>query len=355
MPIFRLVTLEYEERKNRLISTLLLSRIPAFPPVVLRILDLLSNDSSQMTDLVREISSDATLSAQVLRLGNSALFGFKAQIDTVQHAIVALGLSRIQSLVMTVATSNYMRAAFQTDALVKCWRHSLAVAFISQELARSGGLPPDRAYSLGLLHDIGRLGLLVGYPDDYNGLLAQADRDSLSLLDLERRRFGMDHCDVGRILTEHWGLPEEFCVITGRHHDPPQGGPFDMLRVVYLSCQLADMLGYCAVAPLKPITFEEFQSMLPDSVRECVPATADEFLKFVESSLGESQVDVEPVTAIPNPTRNPEPEAEGDTATAAACIITAPMTQTAWDFTIILITVAIFVTVMIICKYLQTG
>jgi putative nucleotidyltransferase with HDIG domain len=113
--------------------------------------------------------------------------------------------------------------------------HSLAVALICRELARGAGLPPDRTYTLGLLHDIGRLGLLVGFPDEYNQLLAQADRDSISLLDLEKRRFGMDHCDIGRILTEQWGLPEEFRVVTGRHHDPPQGGPFDMLRIVSLA------------------------------------------------------------------------------------------------------------------------
>ncbi len=355
------VILEGEERKNSLVSPVLLSRIPAFPPVVLRVLDLLSNDSTPMPELVREVTADATLSAQVLRLANSPLFGFKSQIDTVQHAMAVLGLARIQSLVMTVATSNYMRAALRTDALVKCWRHSLAVAFISRELARGGGLQPDGAYTQGLLHDIGRLGLLVGYPDEYNELLAQADRDSVSLLDLEQRRFGMDHCEVGRILTGQWGLPEEFCVVTGRHHDPPQGGPFDMLRIVHLSCRLADSLGFCAVAPLKPIAFEEFQALLPPSVRERVPATADDFLRFVESSMGESQAEVDQAAADSDPdfgrgsaTRNPRPEAEG--AAAAAEGLTAPaMTQIAWDFTIVLITVAIFVSVMAVCWYLQTG
>ena len=118
-------------KKNRLAREVVLSRIPAFPPVVLRALDLISKERTPIADLVREITSNATLSAQVLRLANSALFGFAAQIDTVQHAVTALGLSRVQSLIMTVATGNYMRAALRTEALVKCWRHSLAAAFIA--------------------------------------------------------------------------------------------------------------------------------------------------------------------------------------------------------------------------------
>jgi HD-like signal output (HDOD) protein len=282
-----------EIERDRLVKEVVLSRIPAFPPVVLRALDLLSSDRVEIADLVREITSDATLSAHVLRMANSALFGFQAQVDTVRHAVVALGISRVQSIVMTVATSNFIRAALRTDALVKCWRHSLASAFISQELARSTGLPADRAYSVGLLHDIGRLGLLVGYPDAYSALISEANRNSLSLLDLEKRQFGMDHCEAGRILTEQWGLPGEFCLATGRHHDPPQGAPFDMLRVVHLSCQFADTLGYSAVTPLNPISYETLQESLPPYTRGRIPESAEAFARLIASSMGDNENDLE--------------------------------------------------------------
>src|ERR1700723_334170 len=80
-----------------------LANIPAFPAVVLRVLDIASQDNPDFDLLVREITSDATLSAQVLRLANSPLFGFAAQISTVQRAVVALGTAQVQSLVMSVA------------------------------------------------------------------------------------------------------------------------------------------------------------------------------------------------------------------------------------------------------------
>src|SRR5579872_3611049 len=212
-----------------LTKEIVLAQIPAFPPVVLRLIDLLAQEGTETAVLVREISSEATLSAQILRLANSPLFGLTAQVDTIHQAVVTLGFVRVESLVTAVATTNYMKAAMRTEALHKCWRHTLASAVLCRELARAAGTDPDRAYTFGLLHDIGRLGLLVAYPDDYESLFRAADRDAVSLLDLEKKRFGMDHCEAGRQLVDQWKLPHDFCVIAGRHHDPPSGPSLDFL------------------------------------------------------------------------------------------------------------------------------
>ncbi len=115
--------------------------------------------------------------------------------------MVALwGPEQIQSLVMSVATANYSRAAFRSEALRKCWRHTLATAVLSREKRWHApqGWAPEQAYSLGLLHDIGRLGLLVAWPDDYSRILEEANRDGgVPLLELERQLLNMDHCEVG--------------------------------------------------------------------------------------------------------------------------------------------------------------
>jgi len=264
-----------------------LANIPAFPAVVLRALDLLANDETNIAELVREIASDPTLSAQVLRLANSTVFGFACKIDTVQHATSLLGLSRVQSLIMTVATTNYMRATFRTEALARCWRHTIASAVICRELARAAGIDPERGYSFGLLHDIGRLALLVKYPDTYKEILTDADRDAVSLLDLEQKRFGMDHCEAGRILVERWNLPADFAVAAGRHHDPPEGGPLDRLKVVSFACTLADSLGYAVVVPLHVRSFTEVRERLPPMARERFPEDPEAVRALVEAALGD--------------------------------------------------------------------
>ncbi len=272
-----------EKRVTREIN---LASIPAFPAVVLRVLDIASQDDPDFDLLVREITSDVTLSAQVLRLANSSLFGFAAQIATVQHAVVAMGSAQIQALVMSVATANYSRAALRTEAMQKCWRHTLATAVASREIARAAAKPPELAYSLGLLHDIGRLGLLVAWPDDYNRLLQEADRDQISLLDLEKRLFNMDHCEVGRRLVEQWKLPAEFCVVTGRHHDPPAGTTeFDSLRIVSLGCRIAESLGYWVATPLRPLSFPAILDELPSEVRDRFPRDEDALRKIIENSV----------------------------------------------------------------------
>jgi HD-like signal output (HDOD) protein len=328
----------------------ILSKIPAFPPVVLKALDLLASDRTEIAELARLITSDATLAAQVLRMANSALFGFTTAIDTVQHAVVTLGLARVQSLVMAVATTNYMRAAFRTEALTRCWRHTLASAIVAREMARATGQEPDRAYSLGLLHDIGRLGLLVAYPDAYNQLLAEASRDAVSLLDLEKRRFGMDHCEAGRLLMAEWGLPEAMSVAAGRHHDPPQGGPFDMLHVVYLACRMADTLGYFVVAPLQPARFEELTGMLPEEARERFPRE-DALKKSVELSVGEGQLGSK--SSLPRPPEDPlELAVPEEEIAAEAAGGDFEDRWIAWGALVVIVAMATMLAVLMVLKYL---
>ncbi|HLK48859.1 MAG TPA: HDOD domain-containing protein [Bryobacteraceae bacterium] len=268
-----------------LTKDIVLAHIPAFPPVVLRVIDLLADEEAETALLVQELSADATLCAQILRLANSPLFGLTAQVDTVHHAVVTLGFARVQSLVTAVATTNYMKGAMRTQALHQCWRHTVASAVLCRELARAAGLPSDRAYSFGLLHDIGRLGLLVAYPEEYESLLRVADRDAVSLLDLEKKRFGLDHCEAGRQLVEQWKLPADFCVIAGRHHDPPSGAPLDFLTLAHAACQLADAFGYAVMTPLKPVSFDEICALLPAAVQAEFAENPEALAEILEQSI----------------------------------------------------------------------
>lgn len=331
-----------------------LAKIPAFPAVVLRVLDILSQDEVDFDLVVREIASDATLAAQVLRLANSPLFGFAAQIATVQHAVVALGTSQVQSLVMSVATASYSRAALQTEALRRVWRHTLASAVLCREVARAAGTTPEKAYSLGLLHDIGRLGLLVAWPDDYNLILREADRDGLSLLDLERRLFSKDHCEVGRLLVEQWKLPPEFRLITGRHHDPPSGLPqVDELRIAYLGCQMADSLGYWVSKPLEPPSIEQLLAELPQDVRERFPADPQKLRELVELSVnGGDDALAEARPDVASSVR----ETFGFPLSARAPVgnedaLDAEANSLAGDYAIVLVSVLTFMAVMIVYHF----
>lgn len=330
-----------------------LANIPAFPAVVLRVLDIASQENPDFDLLVREITSDATLSAQVLRLANSPLFGCAAQISTVQRAVVALGTAQVQSLVMSVATANYSRAALRTEAMQKCWRHTLATAILSREVARAAGMPPEQAYSLGLLHDIGRLGLLVAWPDDYNRILQEADRDSILLLDLEKRLFTMDHCEVGCRLVEQWKLPPEFQVVAGRHHDAPAGSTeFDSLRIASLGCRLADALGYWVAKPLRPMPFEELLTELPPAMRARFPEDPEALKQLVEGSVagGGEELNQSPPDYVQGP-RVQIPLGESNPANNREAVSEPEVNTIMWDFAIVVTTILTFMAVMIALHY----
>ncbi len=344
-----------EDRPPKEIS---LARIPAFPAVALRVLDLVSQDDPDFDLLVREIASDATLSAQVLRMANSALFSLETQIGTVQQAVFMLGTQRVQSLVMSVATANYSRAALRTEAFQRCWQHTIATAVLSREIAAAADAPqPEQAYSLGLLHDIGRLGLLVAWPDDYDLMVRKADRNVISLLELEKQLFTMDHCELGRRLIEQWKLPHEFCVVAGRHHDPPAGATeLDSLRIAHLSCRLADALEFWVAKPFRPLDVEEVLSELPHAVRLRLPSDPLDLKEKIDNSLGEqtavlSQRPPDSVR-IPSETSNtpdlnsgqPEPRSTDVFLTRSESM------PAAWDYLVVLITIIVF-TLMLAAIY----
>lgn len=293
---------ETEQRTKEMV----LAKIPALSPVILRVLDLLAQDDCDLPKLAREIQADTTLSAQVLRLANSALFGFPYQIDTVQKAVVAVGNAWIQQLAVSVAAGSYMQAAKQTKELGLCWRHTLATAVLCREIARVTGVPAERAYTVGLLHDIGRLGLLSAFPEEFVEIVATADGDPAALLAAERERFCDDHCQIGQWLMEDWHLPRELALVVGRHHEAIESGRFDVLRAVQLACRLADTLGYAFVPPKQGMSLEEVRALLPEHASRRFPSEPAVLTGLIDDVIaGRVAHWTEPVEEAPEPEAAP--------------------------------------------------
>jgi HD-like signal output (HDOD) protein len=263
----------------------LLAKIPAFPPIVLRLLDLLARDDVEIRELLALISSDPAFSAQILLVANSPLFGFRSRIDSLQSALVVLGLRRVRSLCMTVATANHIKGALSVEELSRCWRHMLACALITDELAHACHAFEERAYTAGLLHDVGRLGLLLAYPGEYAGLLRNPGRNALEMLDREREALGMDHCEAGRLLAAQWNLPQDFQIVAAHHHDPLTNSEVDLLTLVHLGCALADSFGFWVVEPIEACTPEEIQAALPPLLSKCIPIDTSRWRESVERRI----------------------------------------------------------------------
>jgi hypothetical protein len=194
------------------------------------------------------------------------------------------------------------------------------------------------------MHDIGRLGLLVAFPRDYERIIRDAADECLDLLDFEREQFGMHHAEAGRLLAERWNLPEEFRIIAGRHHDPCEGKEIDLLRIVHVACRLADALGYDITRPLVPLRVDAVLTELPERAWKRFTASPEELRIRIEQRIrvyDGADVDIpvapsapEPESAIP--VNSPE-QISSETSSpvgslrlyVAAAIITAVVTYSA--------------------------
>jgi hypothetical protein len=145
-----------------------LCRVPVFRPVAVKLMQLLGNEEASVHEVSELLSSDPGFSAEMLTMANSAAHGGSHRIHTIERAVVLLGLERTKGLATKAALDGMVRGLGASPTIQNCWRHSLATALIAKWLAPFYRLHPDLVYTTGLMHDVGRLGLLAAEPKQYS-------------------------------------------------------------------------------------------------------------------------------------------------------------------------------------------
>jgi putative nucleotidyltransferase with HDIG domain len=243
-------------------------RLPPFPQVAVRVLQLVNNENVSLHQLSDLISSDPAFASEVLTIANSALYSPRFPASSILQAIAALGANNLQGLCLTVGVRAYLGKSLGHPAMQAIWRHNLACALIAEQLAASGSLDKDVAYTSGVMHDIGRLALTSVRPKEYALLLSKHHGSPASILQGERELFGWDHCETGRQLIEDWKLPTDFEAIVAEHHSPrPIDGAWDMDELINLSCRMADAAGFAAFPGCEVTPYADLLRELPDRER----------------------------------------------------------------------------------------
>lgn len=220
-----------------------LNRLPAFNGTAVKLLVHPFGDDDSIGDIEASFRSDPALASQLLTAANSAALGFRARVSTIRHALAVLGIERIRALVATIATSWYMRQ-FPLEAVRPIWSHGIATAVIAEHLAGySDRLSGSALYTAGLMHDLGRLGLLASDGRRYIAFLADEYEDRGESELCEWDLFGVLHTVAGGLITQVWGLPESLCSHSENHHDE-SGFDTEEDRVVHDACLLANAMGY---------------------------------------------------------------------------------------------------------------
>jgi len=244
-------------------------RMPPFPQVALRVLQLAGNENVQLSRLGELISSDPAFASEVLTVVNSLLYAPRYPIKSVLQAIEVLGATHLQGLCLTVGIRGYLGKSLAHPTMRTLWRHNMASALIAQQIASAGTTDRDVAYTAGILHGIGLLALAVLRPGEYINLLGTFIGTGASLLDRERLVFGIDHCELGKKLVADWRLPEDFADVMSApyvHHGADR--PWGLRQIVGLSCRMADSAGFSAYAACHAAPFADLLEELPHRERK---------------------------------------------------------------------------------------
>ena len=194
----------------------------SLPTVYSHIVATLNRSDSTSSQIAEAISKDAALTIRLLRLVNSPIYGFPGKIDSVPRAVSLLGVDELSSLALGVAVvSQFTDIPPTLIDMDSFWRHSIRCGLFAKELAEQlGEQGTERYFTGGLLHDIGRLIMLLQIPELYCRAVFHGRRNQLPMYRAELGFLQTDHCAVGKILVMRWRLPMELIRMIGGHHDP---------------------------------------------------------------------------------------------------------------------------------------
>ena len=193
--------------------------LPLFTGTAVQLIRSVDREDVAASELSRRISADAALSAHLLRIVNSSYYGLSRRIGTVSDALAVLGLDLVRRTVTAAVLQRPLFAYLHDTEVARAfWRHELQCAALARHLALRRGGDGESAYMAGLLHDVGRLVMLMRYPDRTDVLLRRRSDDEQGL-EHERGLFGFDHAQVGGALLESWGLPEQMVQAAHQHAD----------------------------------------------------------------------------------------------------------------------------------------
>ena len=235
------------ERYRRVIENI--DHLPSLPSIVTRLIQVVNSPDTSAEDAAELIEKDPALTSKMIRLANSAFYGIPRSISSVSSAVVILGFNTIRSLVLSASVMKMFPGA-QMQAIDKdrFWKHAIVCAIAAKVIVRHfinvRMMDPESAFCAGILHDIGKLIFNEFIPDDYRETCEYAQKKGISLLDAETKILGINHAEIGRILSDKWALPLDLEYSLVYHHEPAQSDTIlDLVTTVHFADILTHRLG----------------------------------------------------------------------------------------------------------------
>ena len=224
-----------------------LRHLPPTPRVVPELMRLLNRPDLDSSKIVNMISYDPALTANVLRISNSAYFGASTPTTDLQEAVTRLGFQQLYKLVAAASGAKFLSSAQEGYGLEQgeLWKHSVSTAVAAQLVARRLGDNENLVFTAALLHDIGKTILGFSLNEAYAKIIRDTDKNGSSLLEVETKLLGVNHAEVGGQLLQHWNFPPNIVAAVWFHHAPRGAGVNQRLAsCVYLGNMIANFMGH---------------------------------------------------------------------------------------------------------------
>lgn len=215
--------------------------LPTLPGIIAKLTKMADDPNTTTEQMGKVISKDHILAAKLLKLVNSAFYGFPQKISSLNSAIILLGFNVIKSLIISSSIFELMESQD-----VELWEHSLGCAVVCSVLAKRLDVSdPEEVSTAGLIHDIGKVAIKMELRKEFDTIQQMVHDRQISMLDAEREFLGIDHAEVGGWLAKSWNLPAKLVEPIACHHNPMDAKNEQMsTAIIHFSDMLIRGLGY---------------------------------------------------------------------------------------------------------------
>ncbi|MFK7898068.1 MAG: HDOD domain-containing protein [Myxococcota bacterium] len=265
--------------------------LPTMPAVANQVMLAVDNPESSIDEIRGLIEQDPAIAARILKISNSALYGFPSEIQSLSHAISLLGTMTVRNLVLAVSMKDtYKRFGLMEKLL---WQHSSLAGPVASMLAGYRGIDVDSeiAFTAGLMHHVGKTALANSHRSEYERVMATVYNEARSFTEVEDEVFGFDHAKLGAEVVRQWGLPEQLVLTIEHHHSPGKLAELDegVARLCALTSVTSMCLSKLGVGRSRPIDDLNLAEMPAWSFLDLTADDVEPILTLTDDRLKESQ------------------------------------------------------------------
>lgn len=209
--------------------------LPTLSMVVQQLDRMLRDINVSAQDVTKVIEHDQSIVMKMLKLANSAFFGFSTKISSEQHALMLLGFNAVYNVIISIEVIDALKLKEKIQGLdiKEFWKHTIAVATIGSYLdQQTGGHCQEDVFTCGIIHDIGKIVMAHHFADLFQATWDTMLREGLTFWEAERRHFPVNHAVIGEHLSQRWHLPPLMQRVIGQHYTNSSSDAVD--RLIYI-------------------------------------------------------------------------------------------------------------------------